>query len=127
MTLDLSVNGFRGFNIFPSKSRESRIFVIDAPKIASGASNGPTEINKPSLEHFYVLKPTVLAHTNAPKMICKFQLAHLLTLEAIFGASMTKICDSRDFEGKMLKPRKPLTERSRVIICFLNGHKWTKF
>ena len=27
----------------------------------------------------------------------------------------------------MLKPRKPLTERSRDIIVVLNGHKWTKF
>ena len=38
MTLDLTVNGFQGFNIFPSKSPESQISVIDAPKIASGAS-----------------------------------------------------------------------------------------
>ena len=30
MTLDPSVNGFRRFNIFPPKSRESRISVIDA-------------------------------------------------------------------------------------------------
>ena len=28
---------------------------------------------------------------------------------------------------KMLKPRKPLTKRSRVMIFVLNGHKWTKF
>ena len=65
-----------------------------------------------------MLKPPVLAHKNAPKMVCKFQLAHLLAPEAIFGASMTEICDARDFEGKMLNPRKTLTERSRVIIFF---------
>ena len=39
-------------------------------------------------------------------MVRKFQLAHLLAPEAIFGASMTEICDARDFEGKMLKPQK---------------------
>ena len=60
-------------------------------------------------------------------MVRKFQLAHLLAPEAIFAASMTEIYDSHNFEGEMLKPRKPLTERSRVIISFLNGHKWTKF
>ena len=32
MTLDLLVNGFRGFNIFPLKLRESQISVIDAQK-----------------------------------------------------------------------------------------------
>ena len=43
MTLDLSVNGFRGFNIFPPKSRESRISVVRArayflqnPKFSGG-------------------------------------------------------------------------------------------
>ena len=60
-------------------------------------------------------------------MVCKFQLAHLLAPKAIFGASMTEIRDSHDFEGKMLKPRKPLTKRSGVIIFFLNGDNWTKF
>ena len=60
-------------------------------------------------------------------MVCKFQLSHLLAPEAIFGASMSEICDACDFEGKMLKPRKTLTVRFRVIIFLLNGHKWTKF
>ena len=60
----------------------------------------------------------VLAHRNAPKIVCKFQLAHLLVPEAIFGALMTEIRDSHNFEGKMLKPRKPLNKRSRVIILF---------
>ncbi len=55
-------------------------------KLLQGPADGPTEFNKPSLEHFYVLKPPVLAHKNAP--------------EAIFGASITEICDSGNFEEK---------------------------
>ena len=89
-----------------------------APKWLQGPANGPTWIYKPFLEHFYALKPSVLAHRNAPKMVCIFQLAQLLNSKAIFGGSITEIRDSLDFEGKMLKPRKPLTERSRVIIFF---------
>ena len=123
MTLDLSVNGFRGFNIVASKSRESTNFHHKCiKKQLQGPENGSTEIYKPSLDHFYALKPSVIAHRNAPKIVCKFQLVHLLASEAIFGGSITEIRDSLYFEGKMLKPRKPLTERSRVIFFF----KWSQ-
>ena len=77
-------------------------------KLLQGPANEPTEINKPSLEHLYALKSPALAHTNAPKMVRKFQLAHLLAPKAIFGASMTEICDSGDFEGKNVKAPKTI-------------------
>ena len=72
-------------------------------KITSGASKWA---NRTIFGAFYALKPFVLAHRIAPKMVCKFQLAHLRAPEAIFGELMTEICDARDFEGKMLQPRK---------------------
>ena len=117
-----------GASTFFLQNRPHRKFLSSMhQKYLQEPANGPTEIIKSSLEHFYVLKSPISAHKNAPKMVRKFQLAHLLAPEAIFGALMTEICDSGDFEGKMLKPRKSLTVRSRVIILFIYGQKWTKF
>ena len=49
MTLDLLVNGFRGFSIFPPKLHESQISVFDSranfvqdPKFSGGHKNRPS-------------------------------------------------------------------------------------